>query len=137
MTKQPKSDSELIGFIVRTSIDPEHTKEFLEHLSRKDLTAISGPLFREAADTRRAIKQEKLLNKRYQVCFTGFSKIDRAKLTESTKRNNKFEIVERVIKDLDYLVCGETKGPAKVKKAKQQGVKILEKNDYLQLIKTG
>ena len=133
MTKQPKSDSELIGFIVKTSENPTHTKETLDNLSNKELSAIAGQLFKQDAINRK----ERLKNKPYEVHFTGFSKIDREILINRTNLNKKLKQVESVTQGLKFLVYGKTASEKKIKKAKEQGVKIFKKPEYLQRLETG
>ncbi len=75
---------------------------------------------------------------RYHVCFTGFDADKKEYLIGLIASSETFRKVKGVTKGLKFLVCGDREpGPVKIKKAKQQGVQILNEAEYLQLIKTG
>lgn len=73
---------------------------------------------------------------RFQVCFTGFGlteKDDLAKVAELAH----LRVVSSVTKDLQYLVAGDSAGPVKLQKAKDQGTKVLSKSEFLAFLETG
>ena len=71
-----------------------------------------------------------------QVCFTGFSATDKAVLT-SLASESKLEVVTSVTKGLAFLCAGDNAGPAKLTKAKSQGVTVLSRERFEHLLATG
>ena len=71
-----------------------------------------------------------------QVCFTGFSAIEKAELSELAKGAN-LEVVSSVTKGLAFLCVGENAGPAKLQKAKEQRNYIMSKVEFLHLLDMG
>ncbi len=71
-----------------------------------------------------------------QVCFTGFSTADKEDLINLAKEAN-LEVVGSVTRNLAFLCAGENAGPKKLQKAKEQGVYILSKDQFVHLIETG
>lgn len=74
--------------------------------------------------------------RRSQVCFTGFSIVEKAELIDAAF-NAKLDVVDSVTKKLAFLCTGENAGPVKIAKAKEQGVCILDKSQFLNLLDTG
>ena len=70
---------------------------------------------------------------RGEICFTGFKKDRKAELKEAAKHHC-FMVRSNVTKKLDYLCCGYNAGPVKIKRAKQQGVKLIDENQFKQMI---
>lgn len=66
------------------------------------------------------------------VCFTGFSKADKAAI-EAVATQCGLKQVSGVSKSLKYLVLGETPGESKVIKAQELGVDILHAHEFEQL----
>jgi NAD-dependent DNA ligase len=77
-------------------------------------------------------KKEKLT----QVCFTGFTAVEKAELSALAHAAN-LEVVGSVTKNLAFLCAGENAGPAKLEKAREQGNHILSKQQFLHLLDTG
>ena len=77
-------------------------------------------------------KKEKLT----QVCFTGFSTADKATLA-TLAAEARLEVVSSVTKSLAFLCAGENAGPAKLAKAREQGVTVLTREQFTHLIETG
>jgi DNA ligase (NAD+) len=71
-----------------------------------------------------------------QICFTGFSITEKEELSALARSTN-LEVVGSVTKSLAFLCAGENAGPAKLKKAIDQGNSILTKDQFIQLIETG
>ncbi len=71
-----------------------------------------------------------------QVCFTGFSAVEKAELS-ALAWESKLEVVNSVTKRLAFLCAGENAGPAKLEKARQQGVLVLSREQFVQLLETG
>jgi NAD-dependent DNA ligase len=82
--------------------------------------------------TNAAPRKDKLI----QVCFTGFSASDKASLTVSAVESQ-LAVVTSVTKDLAFLCAGENAGPAKLSKAKSQGVTVLTRQQFEHLLATG
>jgi NAD-dependent DNA ligase len=74
--------------------------------------------------------------RRSQVCFTGFSVAEKAALVDAAF-NAKLEVVDSVTKNLAFLCAGENAGPVKLAKAKEQGVCILDRSQFVNLLETG
>ena len=70
------------------------------------------------------------------VCFTGFAKADKESLVELAN-SNEMLVRSSVTKHLNILCYGYNAGPAKLAKALEQGVFILNKEQFEQLIETG
>jgi NAD-dependent DNA ligase len=71
-----------------------------------------------------------------QICFTGFSAQEKAELTTLAEESH-LDVVTSVTKDLAFLCIGENAGPAKLEKAKEQGVHILSRSQFEHLLETG
>ena len=71
-----------------------------------------------------------------QVCFTGFTAAEKAELTNLAQESD-LEVVGSVTKHLAFLCAGENAGPAKLAKATEQGVYVLTKEQFLNLLETG
>ncbi len=61
---------------------------------------------------------------RPQILFTGFAKAERATF-EAQAAAAGLTVVSTITKNLTFLACGGNAGPAKVRKARQQGVFIV------------
>ncbi len=64
------------------------------------------------------------------VCFTGFRPDARATLEELAQQNG-YRVLTGVSARLKILVTGEAPGPAKLEKARQQGVAVLSEAEFL------
>lgn len=64
------------------------------------------------------------------ICFTGFRPDDRTRL-ENLAEQSGYHVVTGVTIRLRVLVTGEAPGPAKLAKARQQGVEILSEAEFL------
>jgi BRCT domain type II-containing protein len=70
---------------------------------------------------------------RGKICFTGFKRERKAELKETAKQHC-FIVRTGVTKKLDYLCCGYNAGPVKIEKAKEQGVRLIDENQFEQMI---
>ena len=75
-------------------------------------------------------------DKRFQVCFTGFGASDKEELAAIAERAH-LRVVTSVTKDLQFLVAGENAGPAKLQTARQQGTRVLNKQEFLEFLEHG
>lgn len=73
---------------------------------------------------------------RPQMLFTGFAKAQRAAL-EAQADSAGLRVVQTVTQGLVFLVCGTTAGPAKIAKARAQGVFIVGAAHLGALLETG
>ncbi len=73
---------------------------------------------------------------RYQICFTGVGASEKEELAKIAEDHH-FKVVTSVTKDLHYLVSGDSAGPAKLKKAADQGTKVISKQEFLNFLETG
>lgn len=71
-----------------------------------------------------------------EVCFTGFALDDKEEL-ERMAAIGALRLRKSVTKNLDFLVCGDAPGPAKLEKAKGQGVTIMDEVGFRHLLETG
>ncbi|MBU3068268.1 hypothetical protein KOI40_00370 [Aestuariicella sp. G3-2] len=71
-----------------------------------------------------------------EICFTGFKKDEKVKLTNLAEERGMF-IRVNVTKNLDFLCCGYNAGPAKIENARKQGVVALTEHQFLELLTTG
>jgi NAD-dependent DNA ligase len=70
------------------------------------------------------------------VCFTGFSQANKDKLS-AIARGAHLSVVGSVNKSLSFLCAGENAGAAKVAKAHEQGITILNQAEFENLVETG
>ena len=82
--------------------------------------------------SQRSPPKEQLL----QVCFTGFSVTEKEELIALAKRH-RLAIAASVTRSLALLCVGENAGPEKLKKAKAQGVKLLTRSQFEDMLETG
>ncbi|GAB2544827.1 MAG: NAD-dependent DNA ligase LigA [Giesbergeria sp.] len=80
--------------------------------------------------------QKKKQKKGPEVCFTGLSASEKTSLEELSKVNG-LHVATSVTKNLMILVAGESAGPSKLKKALDQGVSVMSKEDFLTFLETG
>ncbi len=74
-------------------------------------------------------------NKLPEICFTGFGKSDRERLSEIATKA-KFLVKDSVTKSLSVLVTGENAGESKIKKAESQGCTITNEKGFLEYIES-
>ncbi len=72
-----------------------------------------------------------------EICFTGFSKADKARLEKDAKAAGFYPTKRSITVKLLALCCGENAGPSKLNKAKEQGCLVLDENQFYKLIETG
>lgn len=74
---------------------------------------------------------------KFEVCFTGFSKLDKEELIGFAGDNNMF-IRTKVTKNLGLLVCGETAGWRKLKDANKLNIpRVVGKGGFYNFLETG
>jgi DNA ligase (NAD+) len=73
---------------------------------------------------------------RFQVCFTGFGATDKEELGIAAEDAH-LKVVTSVTKGLQYLIAGDNAGPAKLQTARDQGTRVLSKNEFLDFLETG
>lgn len=74
--------------------------------------------------------------KENQVCFTGFSPAAKKGLSK-VATDNGMDVVKSVTKSLAYLCTGSNAGPAKIKKAREQGAILMDAEQFHHLLNTG
>jgi NAD-dependent DNA ligase len=79
-----------------------------------------------------APRKEKLM----QVCFTGFSASEKVELV-AFANEHRLAVAASVTKELAFLCTGANSGPAKLAKAKKQGVTLLSRAQFEHLLATG
>lgn len=86
--------------------------------------------FKSIYKTTKELKEAKMDS----VCFTGTcSKYKRSEL--SSLASKKFEVKDRVTKELTYLVCEDpNSGSSKIKKAEKDGINIISYDDFLKML---
>lgn len=70
------------------------------------------------------------------VCFTGFNKDDKNRLTKVAKENG-LVVRSSVTKSLDILCCGYNAGPKKLQEAREKDTMILNEKEFIALATTG
>lgn len=70
------------------------------------------------------------------ICFTGFRPDARASLEKLAERAG-YRVLTGVSARLKILVTGEAPGPAKLEKARQQGVAIMSEAEFLATVPSG
>jgi hypothetical protein len=75
-------------------------------------------------------------NGNVDICFTGFSKLDRGRL-ETIAMNHGMSVKKDVSKKLNFLCCGYNAGPSKKSAALENGTLALTENQFLTLVDTG
>lgn len=72
----------------------------------------------------------------FEICFTGFKAQDKNNLTKIAESNGMI-VRSNVTTQLSILCCGYNAGPAKVERARHQGVMVLSESQFHSLIETG
>ena len=75
-------------------------------------------------------KTKRHISSKPEICFTGFRPDDKAKMEELAEQAG-YRAVRAVAVKLKVLVTGETPGPSKLAKARQQGVTVLSEAEFL------
>lgn len=96
----------------------------------------SGTLLEEAIRNLPPIEQKSNNPNGAAICFTGYKKNDKNTLKELADEKG-FYVTSGVIQHLDFLSCGPTAGPSKIKKAKELEVTILNEVQTRLLFETG
>lgn len=71
-----------------------------------------------------------------EICFTGFSKVDREYL-ETLAEIHDFKVRKTVTIHLNYLVTGSNAGPTKIADANRVGALILDEEEFHEMLDTG
>lgn len=71
-----------------------------------------------------------------EICFTGFAAVQKAALIDKAKAAG-LHVVTDITVNLQFLVAGPTRGPAKMKKARLKGVIVLLQHEFFNLLETG
>lgn len=74
--------------------------------------------------------------KLFEVCFSGFGSSERDEL-EAEASSRGLKVVTSVTKQLAVLVAGNNAGPTKLKKAQDQGVRIMNSAEFRAFLETG
>lgn len=89
--------------------------------------------------TNPVVAEFKKSNKRVnssEILFTGFGKVERAKL-EELARHGGLTVCQSATVGLDYICTGKNAGPAKLAQALANGAIELSVDEFYQLVKTG
>jgi NAD-dependent DNA ligase len=70
------------------------------------------------------------------VCFTGFSQADKDALS-ALAIDAHLRVVSGVSSSLSFLCAGENAGPAKLAKAKDLGVLVMDRAQFMSFLETG
>ncbi|WP_281223077.1 hypothetical protein [Photobacterium sanguinicancri] len=106
----------------------EEAKEFFAKAERE--LKLNGVEFKTPQPTRLSSPDT------MDVCFTGFSKSDKSDLTTMAAEQSML-VRQSVTKHLDILCYGYNAGPKKLEKALDQGVMILNRLQFENLLSTG
>jgi NAD-dependent DNA ligase len=70
------------------------------------------------------------------ICFTGFSQTHKDELS-SLATGARFRVVTAVNSSLSFLCAGDNAGPVKLAKAKDNGISIMNRAEFLNFLETG
>ena len=70
------------------------------------------------------------------VCFTGFTVSEKAELSAMAEASH-LSVASAVNKSLQFLCVGENAGPAKLEKARAQGVIVMTRLEFENFLETG
>jgi BRCT domain type II-containing protein len=71
-----------------------------------------------------------------EICFTGFSHVEKEELVGLAK-NARLRVTTAVTKTLSFLCAGENAGPTKLEKAHAQGIIVMNRVEFENLLETG
>jgi DNA polymerase-3 subunit epsilon len=71
-----------------------------------------------------------------QVCFTGFSDLEKEQLSQQATANG-LDVVKSVTRSLAYLVAGPNAGPKKLRTAIEQNVVIMDEGQFARFLLDG
>lgn len=71
-----------------------------------------------------------------EICFTGFGALERIDL-ENLARRSGMTVRTKVTASLHFLCHGDNAGPSKVKQAQSQGVTLLTREQFMELLSDG
>ena len=71
-----------------------------------------------------------------EICLTGFTPSEKRELAEIVQRHG-LKLVKSVTKRLRYLCTGPNAGPAKVRKATEQGATLLTREELFEVLVKG
>jgi BRCT domain type II-containing protein len=71
-----------------------------------------------------------------QICFTGFSPIDKERLTQLAKSRG-LQVVGSITKSLSFLVTGPSPGPSKCELAREQKVVLMDEEQFARFLTDG
>lgn len=115
--------SEKLSRILRSKTDL--TNEQLEQMTEREGWAVVYSL-----------RSQETKEKKVEVCFTGFSPADKKELIQIANDND-IHVAKSVTKGLMFLCCGGNAGPSKMAKAEKQGVKLIDKETFFNILETG
>lgn len=72
----------------------------------------------------------------FDVCFTGFKKVDKERLVEVAEAHS-LTVRGSVTQNLQMLCCGYNAGPTKVTAARMKGTIIIDEASFVHFIETG
>lgn len=72
----------------------------------------------------------------FDVCFTGFKKADKERLTEVAQAHS-LTVRNSVTQNLQMLCWGYNAGPSKVTAARMKGTIIIDEDGFVHFVKTG
>lgn len=103
-----------------------HFKEIVKNLEE------NGIKFEKPTSTPNRLSSPNTMD----VCFTGFTKNDKADLTKLAE-SKEMMVRQSVTRHLDILCYGYNAGPKKLEQALSQGVMILNRHQFENLLETG
>lgn len=72
-----------------------------------------------------------------QICFTGFGAVECAEVEGLAAKSGWPKVVGSVTSKLAFLCVGDNPGPAKLEKAKCQGVTIIDRDQFAKRLADG
>ncbi|WP_029687047.1 hypothetical protein [Tatumella saanichensis] len=75
-------------------------------------------------------------NHSFDICFTGFKKADKERLSEVAQAHN-MTVRNSVTQNLQMLCCGYNAGPSKVTAARMKGTIVIDEESFVRFLETG
>lgn len=100
--------------------------EYLKNRRTTDKQKLTPPLPEDTANTDNCFCNTK-------ICFTGFDATEKIKIEKICKTLNITKISD-ISKSMDYLICGATAGPSKIKKAIANKTCIVPVEYFIEII---
>jgi len=83
-----------------------------------------------------SLQAKKTGENKVEICFTGYSPSEKKELMQIAADND-VHVAKTITKGLMFLCCGPNAGPSKMAKSEKQGVKLIDKETFFNILETG